>query len=423
MQKKTILKIIIAFIFTIVLIIGGVIFFQRLSSDKKIYSIDLQKHIPKNSNKVIEIRRENELKNVVMDKKIETLLHSISGELSYPFYLMGVSTEDQAVIAKLSSSQEIKVRDIISKSLYPTFPPQKRRYKNTDILFYTTKARDEFFICAYFNGIFLAGYNYKSLQAIIDVEATKSFFTASFYQDVSPFFKSASLVYYQNIDSLLAVYSLNQRDSVLVLDGYLNRKVDLGSEDSLMIDQSIFPTNYEAFQVETKTHIFDKSLSTTFKAPYYTFWMDSVMTLSATKFDVDRYQLYDILNSIERKLVGKNLYRHGYTMGKKYSIYSGSDLFTKEVFKTDQIVYFAFKEGYLLYSKDKNILYKYILKAENSGLNLDLKDMDEMFFYTKDLSIVNHPFIDKLNLRGTDLTLEVYPDNDYYKIEVRVKHF
>lgn len=428
MQKKTIIRIVIIFFFTILLIGGGLVFFQRLQSDKRVYAIDLHNYIPKESKEVVEVRRESDLKNITIENKVSLLIESIKTEISYPFYLLNPSSKDHVIVAKLSSSQEVRVREVFAKSLFSTYPPQKRKYKDAEVLFYTTNNLNEFFVCSFYNGIFIAAHNYKLVQNIIDTDAPKSLFSIPFYKETEPFFKSESLVYYDNSDSLSMVFSLNLRDSLLALDGYVNQKiVDTTQVDSLVLDSSLFPLNYLAFQIEKKSSSIDESLVDIFKPPYYTFWIDSATVLSATKFALNRYDLYDTLNAIEKEQTGKNLFRHGYTIDKKYSIYNGSSLFNKKVFKTEKLIYFAFKDGYLLYSNDKEVLRRHILKTENLTVNLELKDMSETYFYSKNPSIVNHPLVKRLNLKSIsgkkDLSLEIYPDVEYYKFEINAKHF
>lgn len=429
MQKKAIVKIVILSIFTIILIGGGVVFFQRLKSDKQVYGIDLLNHIPKESNVVIAIRKSSELKNISSNEKIELLLHSIGSKLAYPFYLVELSRREQAVVAKLSSSQEIDIKSIIEKNLYPTFPPQKRYYKKAEILFYTTKDTNVFFVCSFFNGLFIAAYDYKTIQSIIDTEASQSLYSIDFYEHVEPFFKSSSLVHYQKIGSGQMIYSLDTRDSLWRLEGYIDQKISSAFDDSLAVDTSLFPSAYEAFQVERINSNLNDSLIPILKTPYYRFWIDSASFIATTQFYIDRYELYDKLNSIEKVESGKSLVRHGYTIGKKYSIYSGSKSFDKYVFRSDIPIYFAFKEGLFIYSDNKEVLRQYIIKPEaNHGLvDMDFKNIGETYFFSKNLLRVNHPLIRQLNLKsfliGEDVELKIYPDIEYYKIEISSKHF
>lgn len=426
MPKKSIVKIAILSIFTIILIGGGVVFFQRLRADKQVYAIDLQKHIPKSAERIIEVRKESELKNVIKQRKLSDVLSSIGGEIDYPFYLVDLSKQADVVVAKLSSSHEINVRNIISKNLFPSYPPQKRQYKTAEVLFFTTKDANEFFICTYFKGVFIATYNYKALQAIVDTDEANSLLSEPFYKEVVPFFKSSSLVYYGKVDSVSMVYSVSQQDSLSLLDGFFDKKFE--ESKPLELDIRLFPENFEAFQVDKANLSINQSLSGVFKAPYYTFWIDSLSTLSVTRFDLDRYELYDVLNAVEKKISAKDLYRHGYTFGKKYSIYNGSDSFNREVFKSDKLIYFTFKDGYLLYSTDKEVLRKYILKTVISDFKMsEMKDNCDTYFYSRNSSKISPSFLDKLGVddrfRNGTLTLEVYPEINYQKIEGSVKHF
>lgn len=425
MPKKSIVKIVLLSIFTIILIGGGFILFQRLRADKHVYAIDLQKHIPKTAERIIEVRKGNELKNVINQGKLSNILSSIGAEVDYPFYLINLSKQADVVVAKLSSSHEVDVRNIILKDLFPSFPPQKRKYKTAEVLFFTTKEANEFFICTYFKGLFIATYNYKALQSIIDTEESNSLLSSPFYKEMLPFFKSSSLVYYDKLDSLSMVYSISRQDSLLLLEGYVDKKMQESAPSRL--DIALFPESFEAFQIDKANLSLNQSFSTIFKAPYYKFWIDSVASLSVTRFDIDRYELYDTLNAIERKLSGKNLYRHGYTLGKKYSIYSGSDFFTQEVFKSDKLIYFTFKDGCFLYSNDKELLYRYILKSVVSDFDLsEMNENCETYFYSRNSSKIGSSFLQKLGVddrfREGSLTFKIYPEMNYQKIEASVKH-
>lgn len=428
MQVKSVIKIVILSFFTVVIVIYGIMFYQRLNFDRQIYDVDVHSYIPVDVSQVLQVNKTLDLDKLApFIVGLENLLPRIENSLTFPYYVVNTSGDGLVVMSKLNTSQQEALKRKIEIDIFPAFPPQKKKYKDAELLFYTTAKQSEFFVCTFFEGVFIGGYNYKSIEDAINTRAKAgiNFFSNNFFNSVTSLMQGtypASV--YINSDGVLSAYNILY-DKTVNLTGYRSDCVSEESDvDSLNIDFSVFPNNVKAFGVERNLEGFSDSLRYLFHPPYYQFYTDVEEPIHAMAFDIGRYKLYDLLNAVERKLGGRDLVRHGYTVGKKYSIYSGSTKFNEDVFQSDQTIYFVFKDDYMAYSKNRANLTKYILNSGNFKKNFveTINPHFETYFFTQNLLKLSHPFYPTeyySTLKSDTVGLvKVHHESKFFKIEL-----
>lgn len=429
MSIKSIVKIVILSILTIIIVWYGVVFYQRLNFDRKTYDVNIYTYIPQEAKQVLQVNKVKDFSRLeIFLGDLMNVLSRLEFGLEKPYYVANLGN-DAVILSKLNSSQQTKIREHLDQNLYSEYPPQKKKYNGVDILFYTTSQKDIFFVCTFLDGVFVAGYDYRSIEKVIDtkIDNAKGLFTDKFFRETSTLLhRSAPILLFVNNDSVSfsgeMIYNAG-----LSVEGY--QKIDklsshIENKDSLNISYSIFPNSFAAFKVARNLSNFNDSLSNLFQAPYYQFYTNNSTLIYLMSFSVDRYELYDILNKEERKYSKTDLTRHGYTFGKKYSIYSGSKKFSKNIFKNDNTVYFAFKDGCMIYSLDKQNVTDYIL---NSGGFVPTHDYEvnpycEIYAFSKNVNKypLSRSFKDYNLLVGTDTVgmFQAYKKNKFLKLEI-----
>lgn len=360
---------------------------RKLTHDKQVFEEDLYAYIPAETSSIFQI---NKKKNVKLFssyfQEIEPVLLSISPYITYPLLITSCNNYS-CIVAKVTVEQEQAIGKLLSKVLYPAFPPKERVYKGTRILFYPG-ADNKFFTCMFYNGIFVGGYNYEFLERIVDISDSSDLFLDSSFKSLDKDLKinyPVNLIFKENGDSFIFNGGFDNHGN-LEFSGLSNTKYEQESlnadslTDSIFVDKSILPDSLLSYSIDfTRSGLSDK-LKSYFEDPLYKLEVDTLQKASVflLKNKVDRFEIFKELNTLELGYVGKRLSTKDIILNKQH-LYTTSEQLATFLFKENKPVTLTFYDGYMFYSCDRDALERYLKKREKVSRITSSNDNDSIF--------------------------------------------
>lgn len=351
---------------------------RKLTHDKQVFEEDLYAYIPAPASSLFQI---NKAKDVPLFSRyfqqMEPVLLSVNQSVTYPL-LITSSNNCFYVVAKVTTEQEQSLRKILSDVLFPSFSPKERMYKGTRILFYPT-ADNQFFACMFYNGIFVGGYNYEFLEQIIDISDNSDLFFDSSFQSLSKDLKvnyPVNLLFKENGNSFIFNGGF-ANNGKLEFTGYANIHNETGISnsdthtDSISIDKEVLSDGLLSYSIDLQKSNLSDKFKSYFEAPFYKLEVDTLQKAPVFlfKYKVDRFDIFKELNRLESGYIGKKLSTKDVIFRKQH-VYTTSKQLALYLFKEDEPVTISFYKGYMLYSRDRNALERYLLMREKEAVSL-----------------------------------------------------
>ena len=409
--------------------------FQRLNHNKKVFEKEVTTMIPISASMVLQINKDKKSNSLThLFGKLGVMVDSIQASLTYPIYFVN-ENDNLGIVAKITVQQENKLRNKLDEEIFPEYPPKVKIYKDAEIRFYAT-ADNSFFCCTFYNGVFIGSYSYKIIEQSVDANSDNNFFTNSQFTDILPQIKTTYIanLYYNDADNWSA-FNISLDENSVVLDGFADSKNSNLLSDPLtngefIIDRTILPNALLAYQVNTSKSEISDSLRYQFSTPCYHFYTDTTATpIYALKLDVDRFVVYNYLNSLEMEYIGRKFGTNNFAFGNQ-RIYTASPQLSSFIFDKKEIVYLTFYKNYLIYCTDKQILVSYL---SNNGknetdtipniINDDNTQIESIFYSSNPKNTIIHP----LALKDFDLlkssnkkkiSIKTYRENNIKKSNI-----
>lgn len=409
MQIKSGIKVGILFFIVLFVIIGGFIMFQRLNHNKQVFDTDLRTLIPSNTTEILQINKEKEaIKYLRYLDNIRPIFRTLANTLGYPLYI--INNEDNSIIvSKLTTEQEVNIRNLLNNKLYPDFPPKKRIYKDAELLFYITND-NSFFCCMFYKGVFAGGFNYKQLEDIVNIDIKNNFFSDPEIIKISDKIKStySANLYIKDKKHFSAFNIISQDSNSLKLDGYTNISThstlpckENNQKFPLHIDTTIISNSFSAYEINMSTEYISDSLGCLFTLPTYKLYInkENVKPIYILKHHIDKFLIYNMLNDMELKYIGKKFNTKDFAFGNQ-RIYTASFELSKNIFKQDDIVFLTFYKNYLIFATDRSLLIEYLRNSEkystkNIDTNIigsDLSNISSIFYSSNPKNITPQYF-------------------------------
>lgn len=381
MKTKLILKWGSISLLVVAIIVLGVILLQKISHDKEVFDKDLHKYIPAETSLLLQINKPKDIANYApMFTNLQAVLMRLNASVTYPLIVTGADV-DYFLLARVTSQQENDIRKILESELFASFPPKIRKYKDADLLFYPTD-QDAFFVCMFYKGIFVGGYDYKYLEKMVDTEGSiNNIFSNS---SIKGLLINAKPNYSSNIvlneNNQAYVFNVEQRNSEMELLGtsavsFTTSWACQTVSDTLSIDYSLFPDVLLAYDVVKNDCPLSDTLMCMFDAPTYRFIIDeNSQPVYVIKHNNSKFAVYDLLNDLERKYIGRKFSTRDVILGNQH-IYTTSLAMAKDIFEQESVVSLAFYNKCLVFSTSRQSLINY-LKANGNFKGNRLDDSD-----------------------------------------------
>lgn len=407
MQIKWKIAIIIPLI--ILLIVGGIIMFRAVINNKQVYESDIYAYLPSDVTGILQISKEKQIDQTLsyFDELIP-IIEATKASISYPAILVSYKDADY-LVTKVTSFQEDEIKKILSDKIYPFFPPKEKTYRDATLLFYITDD-NTFFICTFYKGIFIGGFNTPLIESYIDNSIDNNHGIA----DTPLGKKILNKVKTNNNVSLF----LNNENSFSAFNIYFNQKqIEMQGYDTqinlydwncnqqiidtLKVDYSIFPNDPLGYTIEMNNPLVSDSMQCLFSPPSYTFNIDQNMpSIHMLKCAEDKFKIYNKLNDMELGYINKKFDINDFHAG--YRIYTTSVQMSKEVFGIQSPIYLTFYNDYMVFSSDKSALIYYLnnkgsfdnnRRLNNNKINRPLNSL----IYSKDLRKWSPGFLNSKN--------------------------
>lgn len=413
--------------------------FQKLSHDKGVFETDLYTHIPAEVTGILQINKEKNTKLFMpFFPELQNVIQTIEGSLTYPI-LITEQKEDIYLISKITSEQELKIKSLLSTTLFPSFSPKVRMYKDAKIFFYPTD-NNRFFSCMFYQGFFIGGYNYTLLETFIDTDSSNNIFSSKSANEIEKRIKTSypANLYFNN-KAFFTSFNIDLKDNLIELEGFTGSTFPNNwpneattNNDSIIIDYSIFPDSLVSYQIDTNAASISSSLICSFDAPSYAFILNEnqVSPIFALKYKEDRFDIYNHLNKLEINYIQRRFSTRDIVLGNQH-IYMTSEQMGREVFHHNSSVYLAFYKNYLLVSADRDIIIQYM---ENNGnyqpkipfdpANISTQTVS--LFFSNDIQkfyphyLTNYYLIKKMSKRQA--YFKTYIENGDNKINIRLNN-
>lgn len=381
MQIKFTLKIIVLTLLSIFIIGVGYVTYRKLSYNKKVFETDIRAFVPLSSNLVLQINKEKDLKRLIPYFANLPEIYSVLIDtrlFNYPTYIV----EDNLgllVLTKQTDSQKNDIQKVLRSSIFPEFPPKEKNYKDALIQFYTTADRD-FFCCMFYNGIFAASYNYKQLESIVDTDNKKHFFRL--FDKITNEEKIKS-TYCANLylkDSIsVSAFNISVDSVRMKLEGYSIESVESSDNREVVesdVDFNIFPNEALNYKIDVNNNFVDVSIQGLFEDRSYSFYLGASQSpVYVLKHKGSRFQVYNMLNDMEVKNIGRRFYTRDFAFSNQ-RIYTASNKLSLDIFKSEVPIYLTFYKDYLIFSDNKDKLIFYL---KNNGNYSPLTNEDTIW--------------------------------------------
>lgn len=423
MQIKSGIKIGLSCLLIVTIITIGIIMFQKLNHDKGVFETDLYTHIPIEVTGILQINREKDLKTFTpFFTELQSIILSIENSLTFPI-LIAEQKEDLYIISKVTSEQESKIKLLLGNTLFPSFAPKSRMYKEARILFYPT-SNNNFFSCMFYQGFFIGGYNYTLLEHFVDTDSANNIFSSEQATEIAKKIKTSypANLYFNN-ETFFTSFNIDLVENKMELEGITNNiysnnwpKETTSQNDSIVIDYSIFPDSLISYTINTSAASISSSLICLFEAPSYGFILNQTQKspIYALKYTQDRFDIYNHLNKLETNYIQRKFSTRDVVLGKQH-IYTTSEQMGREVFHHYSPVYLTFHKNYLMIADDRETLIQYLKANGNYKI---IEPFDPVKISTQTISLFFSDNIEALSpdyLANYHLIHRIAKDQAYIK--------
>lgn len=368
MRVKKNIKISLTFIFIVVILIGGIVLFHRIINNKNVYQIDLYSHIPNDVSSVLQINSQKDNKHILpYVSNFENIITLIEKSINYPVLIVQKDSV-RCIVARLTNEQQNSVMNTLANK-FTTFSPKRQEYKHTKLYFYPIN-NNRFFICTFFQNIFIGSYNLHLLEEFIDVNKNAKSISDILSVDKINTHYSANLIL--NADSLdYTVYDLDFIDKELRMTISDSNSDTVNSiindSDILRINQpdySIMPDSVISYQIINKYPI-NNPIARYLNLPAYIFYTknNTISPIYAIKCKESKFLIYKELNRLNEKFREKRFDTTDLYLSHR--IYTTSKQMGQNIFNLKGVTYLTFYKNYLLFSKNKNNLIDYLAHNGN----------------------------------------------------------
>ncbi len=368
MQARPEIKIGIIAVFVLSLVIGGIIMFRGLIYNKQVLESELYAYLPTRVSGVLQINKEKGFDSILpLLDDLSPVISNVKSSVSYPV-IVAQMEKNNYFLTKVTQQQETSIKDILDKVIFPDYPPKEKIYKNGKLLLYMV-SDNKFFICMFYDGIFIAGYNIRLFEEYIDnrEENSKGIIDTPMGKDILNKIKihyPANL--FLNNTTSFSVFNINFEDNGIEMDGFdthIDNEDWICDEnkdtDTLRIDYSLFPDSLIGYSVEMDNPMITDSLKCEFSAPSYSFFINrQSKPVYALKHVKDKFHIYNKLNDMEEVYIGKKFNINDFHSG--YRIYTTSTQLGRDIFQVENRMYLVFYKNYMIFSEDKKALAYYL---------------------------------------------------------------
>lgn len=392
MRIKLGVKIGILSLLVVTIVAIGIFMFQKLSHDKGVFETDLYTYVPQEITGILQINKEKNLKTFITAfPELQDVLLTVESSLTYPI-LIAEQKKDLYLISKITSEQESIIRTLLGNTLFPSFAPKVRTYKDAKILFYPAD-NNRFFSCMFYRGFFIGGYNYTLLERFVDTNSSNNIFSNKKATEIAKNIKTSypANLYFNN-ETFYTSFNINLEENLMEMEGFTNNPFSNNwpseanaENDSIAIDYSIFPDSLLSYTINTNAASISSSLICLFDAPSYSFILnkDQTSPVYALKYMQDRFDIYNHLNKLEINYIQRRFSTKDVVLGNQH-IYTTSEQMGREVFHHESSVYLTFYKNYLLVSANRGVLIQYL---KSNGKYKPVAPFDPININTQTISL------------------------------------
>ncbi len=440
MRVKPEIKISVSILLAAIIIAAGIVMFQKLIHNKQVFETNLYTHVPASVTGILQINKEKNLKTfTTYFPELQNVLLTTGSSLTYPV-LIAEQKKDIYIICKVTEEQESTIKSLLATTLFSSFAPKVRAYKNANILFYPAD-NNRFFSCIFYQGFFVGGYNYTLLENFIDTNSSNNIFSNKQAKEIRQKITTGypANMYFNN-EIFFTSFNINLEKNRIEMEGFTNNTVSdnwsrevTADSDSIAIDYSIFPDSLLSYTINSHATGVSGSLICLFDTPSYSFVLNNnpISTVYALKHRQDRFDLYSQLNKLEINYIQRKFSTRDVVLGDQH-IYKTSEQMGREIFHHNSPVYLTFYKNYLLISADREVLIQYLKANGNYKPTLPLDPVSIStqtisLFFSNDIQkfpsqyLSNYYLIDRITAKGQAYT-KTYMENGEKKIDISLNN-
>ncbi len=241
MAKREI-KIVILFVLIIVVFVGGWRLYNKLEQNKQSFSVDIYEYVSPQALTVININREYNLDMLYQyDPSLSSLTGLLGRNLSFPTIISQYKDNASILITKTEQEKESDIGDYIKNYIRSDFPPQKRKYKDATI-WYFTQPDDKFLVCTFYKGMLAVSNHLKPIEIFIDSDPENTFFSnENNIELIAKIRNSTPVCIFTKVQDKTLALNYVPYDSSIQLIGYILENKQKAASDSTTLDYSIIP--------------------------------------------------------------------------------------------------------------------------------------------------------------------------------------
>lgn len=341
--------------------------FRRLSYNKQVFETNLYDCLPLNTTGVLQVNKERELQPLLpVFGNVQKIASNIKSVINYPL-LLAEQKNSLYLLAKVNEQQEKDLRDRLNTSIFPELPPKEVPYKNVKFLFYTADD-NQFFVCTFYAGIFIGGYNTLLLEDFVDIinKAALGIAQTPSGKEIVEKIKShypANL--FLNNKGSFSVFNITMDDARVKMEGFdtSNMIGKWNCSDNADLPGSyypFFPNSVVSYKIEMENPLIADSLRCYFSPPSYTIQVKGKSApLYILKHIDNKFVIYNKLNKLEEGYIKKKFNINDFFAG--YRIYTTSKQMGRDIFHFENSAYLVFYKDHLIFSEDKTVLQDYLV--------------------------------------------------------------
>ncbi len=222
MSAKRLIIISTTTILILLLTIGGIRLYNKLSYNKQAHTTDIYTFIPSDATHIVRINNSQGLQDTYhYDSAFVYITDPLKKYVTYPLFFLSYP-DDQLLMTKINPEYEEEAKEIIGSLI--TSPPyaKERTYKDAKLLFYALPD-GQFIVCSFYKGIFVIGRNYKLIEKVIDTQDNIYIYNKPFDEYEVNIKRNYPSDVFVKSDSISAILGLNVVNDTLIFEGYADK--------------------------------------------------------------------------------------------------------------------------------------------------------------------------------------------------------
>jgi hypothetical protein len=218
MSAKRLIIISTTILLILLLSVGGIRLYNKLSYNKQAHTTDIYTFIPPDVAHIVRINNSQGLQDTHhYDSAFVYITDPLKKYVTYPMLFLSYSG-DQILMTKIIPEYEEDVKEIIGSQI--TSPPyaKERIYKDAKLLFYALPD-GQFIVCSFHKGIFTIGRNYRLIEKVIDTQDNIYIYNKPFDESAVNIKRNYPSDVFVKSDSITAMLGLNVVNDTLILEG------------------------------------------------------------------------------------------------------------------------------------------------------------------------------------------------------------